>query len=297
MDIYSISRLIHIFSKLFGLICYVSVHGKTYTISKFWLTYGVLWGILRISCLPVFVLMQIQNHRRGFHYDTMIIILSYFISVVMIIQITCLINNTIIITIYKRIQQYDSILSDYPRKSYSFNVALFEIGFDMLFPIVTGYAFIENVMEMFKKSGIFLIVYSCFMYLNAYVTLCCAYSQFLVFVVMLHQRFEHLNKILLLITEESSHSRNSLNKIASFNSTHVLQSQRKCKLASEMHIKSIGKLHNMLCEILQYANTTFSVIVILIMALSFFEITWAAYDLLMRAIVCFRDDLTMDFSG
>ncbi|KAJ9591793.1 hypothetical protein L9F63_001610, partial [Diploptera punctata] len=222
MDIYRISKPIYILSKLFGLIGYVTVHGKSYKISKFCLMYG--------------------NPRTGFYYDTMFLILSIFLCVVMVLQIICLINNKRIITIYNRIQQYDSMLNEFPRNLFSW-----------------------------------------FMYSNAIGMIWCVYSQFLFLVAMLRQRFQHLNKTL------QEPLRNSFNKMAS-TYTLGLHSQRKPKFASDKHLRNVGKLHNMLCEILEYTNTTYSVIFLLIVALSCFEITWMGYDLVMMFIVNFQDE-------
>ena len=296
MDIYSLSTHIYYFSRLFGLAGYTLHQGKffaTYKCSKFRIFYCILWSFLITCSFPTLFVVQTRVYNNPFYYSSLFVVLQIFVTIVLVSQVTSLINSKRILTIYNELDQYDTSLNSYPRKSHIFKAVLVQISLALIYSLSLSYYTIKTVLQIFVNNGILFAMYCWFMYFCGYGILWTTYSQFVYFVIMLKQRFSYLNE--RLRKEITSSRIITCSKTATSSSSFIYS--QETKLLAIPSLKTTGKLHKLLCDISEYTNSTYSFTILLTTAHCFFEITWLMYAIALGALIFVGEEHAVKYNG
>ena len=285
MDIYAISSPIFHIARFFGLASYTLVVGdfqKVYSYSKFWLCYGIFWSCLFCFVATFLYRMDVDNELTDFYRYSLITVLILFFGITLASQIISLINGKRIVKIYKQIDKYDRALNLNPVKSQLYKIVNAESIASFIIMLFVYYICSIGLMQYFKNAGILLAIYFWLMSLSAETLLWIINSQFIYLVIMLKQRFSYLNQLLQCATEKLTMNYGTL-----IEPVTILNSKICIRNAN------IARLHEELCGIMEYVNSTFSFQMILVLARSFFQTTWFSFVLAIKIIMFFRGERTL----
>ncbi|KAJ9599106.1 hypothetical protein L9F63_010374, partial [Diploptera punctata] len=269
MDIYKVAKPIVYISRIFGIAPFAYCDTGLYKLkhSTFWEIYSSFLGLLITFGLFVMIYTQFKFERNEVYNFSSLIVIGSFVIVVFIMLIVCLANGKRVLQTFKYIFRVCGLL-----------------GIQLAHCHYLKFVFIQNVIS----TGPFIYTIVCVLldaskhalneflislycqitWLSPFVMMWTVQSHFLCFIIIIYQCFSRLNCKLELVLIARHSSCPSL-KLTEFSNS------LKYSLSSK--IAHIRKLHSYICDVSEYIEKTYSLQILLILVISFFQIIWFLY--------------------
>ncbi|KAJ9599107.1 hypothetical protein L9F63_010375, partial [Diploptera punctata] len=264
MDIYKVAKPVIYISRIFGIAPFTYCDTDLYKLklSTFWKIYSSFWSLIIIFGLSVMTCMHFQlEANEVYNFSSVVVIVSY-VAAVFITQIICLINGKRVLHTFEDIFLLCGIL-DIQRTHCHYLKLVFIQNMISIVPFIYTAIFLKSIVCQITWLSPFVMIWT-------------NQLHFLCFIIIMYQCFSHLNCKLEQI---------SITKRFSCPSLKLTVTSNSLKYSLSSKIAHIKKLHSYICDVSEYIEKTYSLQILLVLVISFFQIVWFLYALIAVLVI------------